>query len=288
MNSKVIASSSEPSLVALARAGAEAAKWWFTARRVVQVGILAVGLIALIAPDTWMWVPYGLAVAAWAGEGCSWFLNYTGRKLQAAAETCRRRSILIEALGPTQELVDAVDLHLCFNDKIKTKARTLDDPAYYASKEGVGIGRLKEMLQESAFWSKHLYRAAAGRSATICVVLAIGIIAIVILGWPVAIEDKSLLLPRALVIFLGFVVAFDELGRWLDWMGASEQVEAVDRRLERIDGSHLEPLLAVFSDYGVATASAPPIPTRVYTREKDRLNDAWSKRLAKPTSGQVL
>lgn len=106
--------------------------------------------------------------------------------------------------------------------------------------------------------------------------LAVLLIALVVL--PFVSGSAQLLIARTLVVALGFITAYDELGRALAWRAAANQAGAVDRRLEKLDVATVAPALAVFGDYSVATATAPPIPTAIYRKRKDRLDKGWAKR----------
>jgi len=133
-------------------------------------------------------------------------------------------------------------------------------------------------LQESAFWSKHLYAAAASRSFAKSAVLFIAVLLIALVVLPLVSGNAQLLVARTLVVALGFITAYDEFGRALAWRAAAEQAEAVDRRLEKLDVTSVEPALGVFGDYSVATATAPPIPTALYKKQQNRLNKGWEER----------
>jgi hypothetical protein len=92
--------------------------------------------------------------------------------------------------------------------------------------------------------------------------------------------NAQLLVARTLVVALGFITSYDEFGRALAWQTAAAQADAVERRFEKLDVTSVEPALAVFGDYSVATATAPPIPKHFYNKERDRLNSGWADRRA--------
>jgi hypothetical protein len=263
------------SLLALYRAEFEEAKKRFRYRYWANVGTLAAGLAVIVSPPP---LTYLLAVLGLLTQVAAWWLRYEGGRLQGIAEEARRRSILIGALGATQEPLDTTDLRQRFSHKAEKESDKYEDTDYYASTEPPGPERFRDYLQESAFWSKHLYAAAARKSfiavaVFLATVLVVALIALLLVSGSVAVT-----VVRAFVVFLGFLPASDELGRALAWRAAAIQADAVDRRLERLDGLSTEPALAVFGDYSVATVTAPPIPTSVHDSEQVRLNQLWAER----------
>ena len=144
-------------------------------------------------------------------------------------------------------------------EKLTQKASRLDEKFhypefYYQSK------KLLDNLQESAFWSKHLFEIAAQRTIWLLVVISFAVIFIVFLIEPLVISQEVSLFPKIIVVFFAFVIA-DELSTAFAWREAVNRCDAVDRRLEKILAEVNEPsqeaILAIFSDYAVATAAAP-------------------------------
>jgi hypothetical protein len=77
---------------------------------------------------------------------------------------------------------------------------------------------------------------------------------------------------------LAFLITADGVTRALAWGSAAQQAGDVDRRLERCDPDGSEAVLAIWGDYSVATATAPPIPTPVYRKHKEQLEHGWAGR----------
>jgi hypothetical protein len=143
----------------------------------------------------------------------------------------------------------------------------------------LGMQRCLENLQESAFWSAYLYRTAALRTALI--ILA-GFSAAMILGFaivPIVAQGHISVLPKLFSLLFIFWLA-DELNVAVAWWEASKNATTVIRRIEDLlktaDHAQAE-ILAIFSDYAVATAAAPPIPTGLYKRHRDHLNQSWEQ-----------
>jgi len=185
---------------------------------------------------------------------------------------------LIDALGVDEEPLDTTDLRRRFSARLETQARKFEDEEYYASKEAPGLERLRSHLQESAFWSKGLYEAAAQRSFWVWGAVATVVVLVSYFAQPFVAAATAEIAVKAMVIFLAFLPATDGFGQALGWAGAAKQADAVDRRLERLDAQAREPLIAAFADYSVAAACTAPIPAWVYDAERERLNTLWRER----------
>jgi len=261
------------SLLGLARAGSEAAKNWSRLRFISQIAVLACGLLAFFVSGA---PAYFAAVGALVAQLASWVCALRAQQVHQQAEQVRRRAILFDALGGTAERLDVTDLWRLFDEKTRARAASLDEPDYYASTRDPGPDRLMEILKESTFWSKHLYAVSARRAfkGVAAVIACVLIFALLVL--PNTSGEIPLLIARGLVLFLGFVVGVDQLGRAIAWTDAKNRLEALHRRLELASLDDMEPCLAIFSDYTAATSLAPPIPTTVYESEREGLNSLWS------------
>jgi hypothetical protein len=267
------------SLIALARAGFTRAKVLHRMRLGAHVVGLLAGLGALFAPAPWAYV---LSLVVLLAEGVAWFLRHNANQQQSAAEEARRRGLLIDALGIDEEPLDTTDLRRRFSSHLEAAAQNFEDENYYASKEPPGLERLRTHLQESAFWSKGLYEAAAQRSFRIWGVVAVSVVLVSYFAQPFAAAATAEVAVKAMVIFLTFLPATDGFGQGLGWATAAKQAEAIDRRLERLDAQAKEPLIAAFADYAVAVGSTAPIPAWVYNAERERLNTLWRERKGIP------
>lgn len=270
------------SLLALARAEIEESKRYSLWRTWMHRLTLIASVGALLAPVQSV---YPLSVMALVTEALAWWCRYVASTLHGRGEEARRRALLLDSFGRTQEPLDITDLRARFSPRAQRRADKFEDTNYYASSEPPGLARLRGHLQESAFWSKHLYDAAAIRSRWHAFGVPVILTVVIALAWPVLPSSIGTLLARALVLFLSLLFAFDEFSRNLAWGAASAQAERVDRRLEALKVDDLEPVLALFGDYSVATAGAPPIPSSVYQSEKARLDELWKQRKAAHGAG---
>lgn len=263
------------SLLALSRAELEEAKRRFRHRKWANVGTLVARAATLFALPP---IAYLFAVIALIFQVVAWWCSFKGGRLHGIAEEARRRALLMDGLGGVQEPLDTVDIRQQFSKKAENRADEFEDPDYYASTQPPGLERLRDFLQESAFLSKHLYAAAARRSLVVSVFLFIAVLLIALVVVPLVPGNAQLLVARMLVVTLGFIIAYDELGCALAWQVAGAQAGAVDRRLENLSVTSVQPAVGIFGDYSVATATTPPIPTSIYKKHKDRLDKGWAER----------
>ncbi len=263
------------SLLALSRAASEEAKTGFHRSIGAHAIGLALGVWASTATGS---LSHLAAVSALVGEMIAWAMRHRATRTHGAAEDARRLALLTWAFASPAEPLEAIDLRASFDPWIERRAVKLEDPNYYASVLPPGQERFIESLQESAFWSKRLYRL----SATIALV-AFGASFLIALIVFVALEPtgaRTLLpfLARATVPFITFFISVDLLGYGLGWHQAAQVSERVDRALAHGSTISQPDLLAIHGDYAVATAAAAPIPTLLYRREHDRLNREWRAR----------
>jgi hypothetical protein len=263
------------SLLALSRAETEEAKRLFQLHLYAHAAALILGIPAIFVSGV---ATYVLAVAALISEAVAWTLRKTGSERQEQGEKARRRALLMEAYDDTTEPIDVTDLRHGFSNRAERAAIDHEDPSYWSTTAPVGPKRLVEQLQESAYYSKHLYRETAKDATKISV--ALGAVAIALLLATVLVDSDAarLAVTRIVVVFLAFLITVDGVTLALAWGSAAQQAGNVDRRLERCDPDGSEAVLAIWGDYSVATATAPPIPTPVYGKHKERLEQEWADR----------
>ena len=272
------------SLLALSRAASEEAKRLFKLRVWTHAVSLLFAIAALWASSPWT---HGFAVLALMSELVAWVIRYKSGRTHADAEQGRRAAMLMWAFGNTQEPPDAVDLRATFGPRIETRAKALEDPNYYASVLPPGEERFADMFQESAFWSKHLYRLSATLAIGVSLLLLLVVVLLFMLLGPTGAHDALSILAQLMVPIIGFFVSVDLLGQGLAWLEAASVADRIDRALEGNRAPSSQDLLATFSEYSVATACAAPIPTFLHRREHDRLEREWRRRRTHHAEGLV-
>lgn len=250
--------------------------------RILQVVTFAASVISIFVLTPYAYYP---ALAALASQGLSWLFRLHARSLQSIGDQARMRGLLLDALGPTTEHIDLADLVHNIGSDARIRAAKSVDPDYFASKASPGLGRLRDHLQENAFWGKCLYAAAVRRFTIWLSLFGGAVIVVVLVAIPLAPHGESLIAARILVTTLTFGAALTQVNEILSWRSAKSKIELVDRRLEALSAlsekqlatKSLEALFAVFGDYCVATANSPPLPRGIYLRERQQLNSLWNE-----------
>ena len=262
-------------LLALSRAEGEVAKRLRAQRAGAHALTFALAVAGLFLPAP---MAYYFALGAFLSEAAAWWLRHRAMACHQRAEEGRRRALLTAALGSDPETLEAVDLAQRFSKRARGSAHAHADPGYWSTSQAPGPARLREALQESAFWSTHLYRAAAkwgfAIAGAVAGLAALGAL-VVALSQPGEVGEA---ITRVCVVILTAVIATDVLTDALGWLGASRAAHRVDRRIAASDFADQAVVLAIFADYATATEAAAPIPTRLYKREHDRLVAAWAAR----------
>ncbi len=163
-----------------------------------------------------------------------------------------------------------------FSDEARRAAGGTDD-AYYASTKPPGLPRLADHLQQSAFWSHHLYdNAARGLAKRLAVV---GVLVVCVLsGAALLLGALPLIAVQLVIAWVAGFIAIDWLGTLLAWKAAAAEAARTDARLRGEGEPRWENVMAVFGDYNVVVASVPPIPTDIHAREEKKLSDLWEAR----------
>lgn len=266
----------DPSLVSLARAELEDAKTWFRLRLYAHIATLVVVLGAQYAPEKGAYV---LGLIALVLQVIAWALRRRALSRQALGEEAKRRALLADALGVEAEPREAADIRARMSKAAVRAAASMDDLNYYASKRAPGLLRLRDHLQESTFWSKHLYEAAAQRASLAILPLITVPILILFFLAPFATGSTIFITAKVLLVAMSFVPSSDQLSNSFAWSSAARKCDQLDRRVDSIAEGTWGPALAVFADYALATGTAPPIPTKIYEARRDELNRQWDGRM---------
>jgi hypothetical protein len=266
-------SSPAPSLLALSRAEQEAAKRLFVSSRLGHLLTLVFTAIAFFVDGR---PTYFLAVAALLSEGAAWTCRVFADRRHSLAEEGRRRALLCDAFDAPPGAITIREVRASFSKRAYVTAEVFEDPDYYDSDALPGPARLRDHLQESAFWSSNLYRAAARVAMCACVIPAAVVIVALLIAAGTESGRDTLVIARIGVAFLSFLVFSDLVTHVLGWRDAAEKSRDVTRRLEKDSLDETATALAVYGDYSVATATTPPIPSMLYNRQKQRIAEAWA------------
>ncbi|WP_327109012.1 hypothetical protein [Nonomuraea glycinis] len=270
-------------IISIANAELTRASKGYRLSRQLQLATFVLGVSSILIPNTYTYIPALLALIT---QVTSWISRHKAGQLHGVGDEGRMRGLLLDALGRSSEKLDLSNWLSRVSEKSRGTAKSSADPNYFASGASAGVQRLCEHMQENAFWGKCLYKATAARYTNITLWFsAIGALAVLV-AIPLA-SNQNLIIARILVAVLASGAAVTQVSEILSWRSAEAKIETLDRRLEKLavysedelKTVRLDALLAVYGDYCVATATAPPIPDLLYHRERARLNDLWKQRI---------
>ncbi|MBD9729109.1 hypothetical protein PV755_38015 [Streptomyces caniscabiei] len=270
-------------IIALANAQLEKAAKGYKASRWLQVATFVLSVTSVFITNPLTYIP---ALIALGVQVSSWVTRNRAAKCHSAGEEGRIRGLLLDALGTIEE---RVDLNNWFGRVTPPAGETHPAPVpsdYFASAAPLGMKRLCDHLQENAFWGKQLYKSTAdyyGRMLWVFSIVSVGVILIAI---PITSDENDIILARLIVVALASGAAFTQLTEVMAWRSAESKSEILDRRLdslatfteEELSTSQIGTVLSAYGDYCIATSGAPPVPSWIYLRQKDRVNALWARR----------
>lgn len=152
---------------------------------------------------------------------------------------------------------------------------------YFASKEPPGTTRALENLQESAWWSKHLSeRMRNYYLAGTCLLVASAVLVLLISVQ--AIDNKQTLssLGRIVTSVLTLVFSLNLFRSVLGYHNFSVKAGQIEKSTENLlasQGVQESEAIKLMSEYQLARASAPLIPTWLWNRMEGELNATWKQ-----------
>ncbi len=284
-----------PPLSSLGRAVLEDAKRIRSLGKRLHGWVLGIGVFAVVAQATppivqasqqVAWLPNASKVAAYSCavlgvilQAARWWCQRIAANRHALGSTIKRRAMLIDSLGPSTEQLDIRLLRELAGAQAAIRAEAHPVPeSYYASAEPPGLLRLRENIQESAFYTHRLYSKAATSTftkfgiTTFCIVVGL----LIMIG--LASQEITIVVANCILAFVAFLVSADQLGHAMSWYGGAMSVERIERRLDNIASDEPAPYMAAFADYEAATAMAPAVSTKMYEKERIRLDSLWRDR----------
>jgi hypothetical protein len=261
------------SLLALSLASAELARRRLAMRVWLHIGTLALTILAFWFGEPFVQLPAAVAVIT---EAVAWWLRVSAEVLHGKGREAMRSALLCDAMS-SGETIDSADLRASFNKEVYREAERIQVDDYYASSAPPGKERLRDLLAESAFFSKHLFAAASQHAFVLGLLPLVCVIVAIVLAAPFANAPATLLLTRLLVGLLAVLISADSFGHALAWHRSSQLANRVDHALSPNEAISMEALIASFADYGVATSNCPPVPSMIYLSMRDRLNRIWQE-----------
>jgi hypothetical protein len=252
-------------------------RWWWTSLA-CKVSVFVVGTIVVL------WAP------GWKSSAVLIFLIYLASELallrsdsfKGRAETIVRKLDFEESFDWKISGAELYDYELRSPKRLrKNLPTTASNEKYFASTEAFGPRRAAENVVESSSWSKHLAEKMGHLCLGITCVLVIGSIVILVVSIDSVQNISSLSnIGRLVTSALMLVFSLGLLKLMLGYYGFSEKAEKAEQAAENLlkgDCGERD-AIKVLHDYQVARATAPLLPTQLWKRMRDDLNERWKRR----------
>jgi len=244
----------------------------------------AISLVLLVVPpNSSTLIPDLAAILTAALVGVGFWFFRVWERTHALGEAIRQSMMLEDALGFRPDPAILTGILAEVGEDTERKATDVTTAPYYESTAPLGLKRLADHLQESAFWTAYQscwFRKGIG-AVLLVLLLASGA------GWYITatgLAGGSLQAAVARLV-LALVVALANVG-FINWYirlgdvyhGAMGIVNTINS-LDTTSPSYQTGLMRLYSDYNCLLASAYPIPDILYKVWGKRLNDLWRKRI---------
>ena len=212
-----------------------------------------------------------LLVIAWQ------VFDYRAKHSHFVAERGRRAVLLAEGLGIDIGAKSYSDLKMQFSSS-ESEGKKQEDPKYFKEYGPPGYSKIAYMLDESAFWTQHLYSKCASKYwlmfSVLLLLVIVGLLLITV------VKDKNAQIAQILCLLLASLITGDIFNSALRFTVGALAVKDVVNRINasRSSNSLEQELLVIFGDYNAIVQDAPIIPDSIYRKWSKRLNRLWSER----------
>lgn len=223
---------------------------------------------------------YAFTVIALVAVSLKWVFTFRTERLRETAERARRILTLVNGFGYEVSNKELTDLLASFT-ATEEEGKKWEDAEYFVANEERGYERFAAILQESSFYSKHLYDSSARQVWTWFIVVSV-VSVLALLALPsVSNQQWVLTIAQVVSLILMFLVSADLLGRAMAFTGASNTIAKIDERLEghNLPDFDEHDLIFIWGDYNAAVQNTPLIPTNVYEKQKDKLSELFARRI---------
>lgn len=238
----------------------------------------AAGIVGILSGLFAFWPVFGATatfVLAVLDEGLTW----RSEMVKGDAETFRRKVDSENSLGWSISRMELSDLVTRYGALVRQIDPQRAAESYFASTQKPGARRAVENVRESAWWSKHI----AERSGQICFAATVLLLLPAIVTVSVVLQTVNEMNTAVAVsrVATGVFLLLPTLGlarlchSYFDFSrkaGASEaQASALLEQTEIADSDAIK----LMTEYHLARATAPMLPSLLWKRMRDHLNHVW-------------
>tara|TARA_R110002072_G_scaffold95501_1_gene210581 strand:+ start:3397 stop:4215 length:819 start_codon:yes stop_codon:yes gene_type:complete len=243
----------------------------------VQIIIVLVSISCLVIQE--INFVYALSVVSILLALAWLYISEESKTSHSTAERARRAIVIRNGLGIQLSAKSYSDLMMCFKAS-SDSAKQWEDEEYFKSESEYGNQKLAEIIEESAFWSKFLLQEYAKKTWLIfSCVLAISVFSLFL----VTFFDSSQLgktIGQIVCLVLIWLITGSLFSKSIKLTSSSNAVDSIEERLNSIiqSGNIKEDILIYMCDYNSIIEGTPVIPSKIYLKNKDRLNALWRER----------
>jgi len=263
-------------LLGMQRAEFQRAKIADRRSKLVQIGIVVLSITSVFVSGhlfvyTLLLISFVLALL-WL------YFSIQSKKSHNLAERGRRALVLFNGLGVRLGRKSFADLKMSVKSS-EDEWEKYEDKDYFKARGEYSYKKLAEMIEESCFWSKHLFKKCASRYWC----YFIGILTLSIIGLltvPLfASVGSGLLISQAFCLILIWLISGNLFADAYSFSGAANALDSIEERLSGMvdKGEDNQDILIVFCDYNALVGGAPTIPLGYYEKYRDRLNKLWGE-----------
>jgi hypothetical protein len=240
----------------------------------IQLGMIFVSILVIALPKELL--SYGGAIINFLLTIFWQIFAYKGRRSHYIAERGRRAVMLIGGLGLNVTGKPFTDLLLQFTVS-EEEGKKHEDKEYFKAYGPPSFSRLAMMLEESAFWTKHLYdKSAVYYWILFSAGLIISIVGLLLMP-AISNNSSSILVAQMFCLLLTWLITGNVFTSALSYTSAARAVDDIEHRLNKAEAIDKDMFL-ILGDYNAIVQDAPIIPTSIYMKNCDKLNQLWLER----------
>lgn len=234
--------------------------------------VYVVGVIGIFVTDTYSVVPVVALLLIVLSE----FLQYRSDTYKGIAESLRRKLDFMHSFGWSIPKKDLTDVLLELPQHIEEKVKATPAEDYFMSSTDFGPVKALENLEESAWWSKHLTKIAW--KYCVGIIAFVLLLSFVSLYISINLSVKNLYIPQISKIITSSIMVLFSIGFVRTAIGYSrfrKKAGQIDSILpDKIKSTTLgDPeCIKLWSEYHIARASSPLIPSIIWEMNEKRLN----------------
>lgn len=208
-----------------------------------------------------------------------WF-SMQAKNSHSVAERARRAVVFSNGLGVKISGKSYTDLKMLFNVH-EIEGEKYEDDTYFKTQKDYGNQKLAEIVEESSFWSKHLFKMSAKRYwFYFSVTFTISILGLLLLPL-LNIGSLYMLISQVFCLILMWLITGNIFAAAMSFTNAANSADDIEGRLDKmaLNIESNQDVLLIVSDYNALVESSPTIPSDLYEKNQERLNSLWRERL---------